>query len=150
MLRTAYPGRVAEPARARIVWHTGRPDHVDRGRPAMVESWNDDTPGLVTLPSGVRVRGRGLRAGLPAGMQPTLGVYLAGRPPPPTSWEQRWIRWPDFWIPTDAAAATRTLREALEAASEGRVEIACGGGVGRTGTALAALCVLEGAARTRP
>jgi protein-tyrosine phosphatase len=37
-----------------------------------------------------------------------------------------------------------TLREAWEAAVDRRVEVACGGGFGRTGTALACLAVLDG------
>ena len=36
------------------------------------------------------------------------------------------------------------LREAFERSARERVEVACGGGVGRTGTALAAIAVLAG------
>jgi protein-tyrosine phosphatase len=36
------------------------------------------------------------------------------------------------------------LRDAWAEAADRRVEIACGGGVGRTGTALACLAVLDG------
>jgi protein-tyrosine phosphatase len=36
------------------------------------------------------------------------------------------------------------LREAHERAASERVEVACGGGIGRTGTALAVLAVLSG------
>ncbi|MBN6055402.1 protein phosphatase, partial [Nonomuraea sp. RK-328] len=54
------------------------------------------------------------------------------------------VRWPDFWLPSDRAAAAETLREAWERAATERVEVACGGGVGRTGTALACLAVLDG------
>jgi protein-tyrosine phosphatase len=55
------------------------------------------------------------------------------------------VRWPDFWVPLDRADATDALREALRRAQAGeRVEVVCRGGVGRTGTALAALGVLEG------
>jgi hypothetical protein len=105
--------------------------------------WSDG-PGVVVLPDGRRVRGRGLRHDVPPGEEPALGVYLLGRPPPPTAWEQRWIRWPDFRLPPDRDAALATLREAHEHAVTERVEVACGGGVGRTGTALAALAVLSG------
>lgn len=110
----------------------------------MTEGWCDGTAGLLRLPSGTRVRGRGLRAGDPPGQRPTLGIYLAGRRPPATAWESRWVRWPDFWLPTDPHEATQVLTEVLVIAPSGRVELACGGGIGRTGTALAALCVLEG------
>ena len=59
----------------------------------------------------------------------------------------RRIRWPDFWIPLDRADALDALREAHRRALAGeRVEVACKGGVGRTGTALAALAVLDGLA----
>lgn len=101
--------------------------------------WLDDT-GLVTLPSGVRVRGR--RSGdavSPADFALVLGDSLA----PP--WPQRKIRWHDFWVPSDHAQALDALHEAIRRAHDGeRVEITCSGGVGRTGTALAALAILEG------
>jgi hypothetical protein len=103
-----------------------------------------DGPGVVVLPDGRRVRGRGLRGTNPPDPQPELGVYLLGSPPPETAWPARWIRWPDFRLPTDRDAALATLREAHERAASERVEVACGGGIGRTGTALAILAVLSG------
>jgi protein-tyrosine phosphatase len=55
------------------------------------------------------------------------------------------VRWPDFWVPTDRADALDALHEAHTRALSGeRVEVACHGGIGRTGTALAALAVLDG------
>ena len=101
-------------------------------------------PGVLELPSGRRVRGRGLRRPPPPGPPPDLGVYLLGRPPPALPWESRWVRWPDFRLPADAGALHAALREAWERSATGRVEIACGGGTGRTGTALACLAVLDG------
>jgi protein-tyrosine phosphatase len=66
-------------------------------------------------------------------------------PGPPPSWPHRRIRWPDFWVPRDTADALDALREAHDRVVAGqRVEVACGGGIGRTGTALAALAVLDG------
>lgn len=106
--------------------------------------WAADTVGLVRLPSGRTLRGRALRGGLPAGQHPTFGVQLSTRAPTPPPWELRWVRWPDFWLPLDPEQALTVLAEALRGADRDRVEIACGGGVGRTGTALAALAVLEG------
>ncbi|MGN9908254.1 protein-tyrosine phosphatase family protein [Phytohabitans sp. LJ34] len=106
--------------------------------------WDASEPGVVELPSGRTVRGRGLRRPMPAGPPPTFGVYLLGRPPPAVGWASRWIRWPDFWLPSDRRQARDTLREAWERAAGERVEIACGGGRGRTGTALACLAVLDG------
>ena len=100
--------------------------------------------GVCELPSGRRVRGRGLRDPLPGGQLPTLGVYLLGRRPPAVDWDSRWIRWPDFWLPSDRAAAVDALRDALDRSAGERVEIACHGGKGRTGTAMAMLAVLDG------
>ncbi len=90
------------------------------------------------------MRGRGLRSTLPEGAAPELGVYLLGSPPPAVPWDSRWIRWPDFHLPADRDAAREVLREAWERAADERVEVACAGGRGRTGTALACLAVLDG------
>ena len=110
----------------------------------MSTTWEPATPGVLRLPSGRLVRGRALRRPVPAHPSPGLGVYLAGRRPPPVPWEHRWVRWPDFRLPADGAAAADALREAWSRAAGERVEIACSGGVGRTGTALACLAVLDG------
>lgn len=105
-----------------------------RGRP-----WLDDT-GLVTLPSGLRVRGRRSNDDVSVA---DFALRLAGGPPP--AWPSRRIRWPDFWIPLDRGDALDALHEAHERAVAGeRVEVTCRGGVGRTGTALAALAILDG------
>jgi len=103
-----------------------------------------DTQGGLLLPSGRLVRGRGLRRPQPPGPAPTWGLYLLGAEPPPVDWPSRWLRWPDFRLPVDRADAVDALREAWERAATERVEIACGGGRGRTGTALACLAVLDG------
>jgi Protein-tyrosine phosphatase len=100
--------------------------------------------GVLRLPSGRLVRGRGLRRPLPAGPVPTFALYLLGHQPPPVTWEARWLRWPEFWLPSDPAATGAALREAWARAAAERVEIACGAGYGRTGTALACLAVLDG------
>jgi hypothetical protein len=105
--------------------------------------WEPGGRGVLRLPSGRLVRGRGLRKPMPPGPLPTFGVYLLGRPPV-VGWPSRWVRWPDFRLPADRADAVAALREALERAATERVEIACGGGRGRTGTALAILAVLDG------
>jgi len=102
-------------------------------------AWLDDI-GLVTLPSGVRVRGR--RQGdtvSPA----DFALLLADGPVP--AWAHRHIHWPDFWIPINRADALDALREAHRRARAGeRVEVTCRGGIGRTGTALVALAILDG------
>jgi len=107
-------------------------------------TWEPTTDRLLRLPSGRLVRGRGLRQPMPAGPEPTFGVYLLGRPPPEVAWERRWLRWPDFRLPSDHEEARRVLREAWERALDERVEFACAGGRGRTGTALACLAVIDG------
>ncbi|MFJ8858099.1 protein phosphatase [Streptomyces sp. NPDC102451] len=96
------------------------------------------------LPSGRLVRGRGLRRPLPQGPEPAFAVHLLGGPPPPVTWESRWLRWPDFRLPADKEAARLILTEAWSRAPGERVEVACAGGRGRTGTALACLAVLDG------
>ncbi|MDA0563114.1 protein phosphatase [Streptomonospora sp. S1-112] len=110
----------------------------------MTVAWDPTTPGVLRLPSGRLVRGRGLRRPLPPGPPPDFAVHLLGRRPPQVDWPTRWVRWPDFGLPADRDDAREALREAWERAAGERVEIACGGGVGRTGTALACLAVLDG------
>lgn len=90
------------------------------------------------------VRGRSLRQPLPPGPGPTFAVYLLSKPPPAVAWQVRWVRWPDFWLPTDQAHARKVLLEAWDSALTERAEIACRGGRGRTGTALACLAVIDG------
>ena len=106
-------------------------------------TWDDDSPGLLRLPSGLRVRGRGLRRPLPEGPLPEFGVYLLGRAPD-IPWPSTWVRWPDFRLPSDPAALRAALADVLRRAATERVELACAGGHGRTGTALACLAVLDG------
>ena len=109
----------------------------------MPGSWDDGATGVLSLPSGRRVRGRRWRD-LPPGPRPDLGLYLLPRPPEPTPWESRWVRWRDFSLPSDPARLREALVELLARAADERVEVACRGGIGRTGTALACLAVLDG------
>ncbi len=103
--------------------------------------WLDDS-GLVTLPTGPRVRGRRSADSVsPADFALVLGDSVV------PSWPYRHIRWRDFWIPSDRVQALDALHEAHRRAHDGeRVEVICRGGVGRTGTALAALVILDGLA----
>lgn len=94
------------------------------------------------LPSGRRVRGRSLRA--PAGPRADLTVVPAGRSPEPLARSSPWVHWPDFRLPSCRAAARAALQEAWERAADERVEVACAGRRGRTGTALACLALLDG------
>jgi len=59
-------------------------------------------------------------------------------------WPSRWVRWPDWWLPADPDDARDALVELWLRAPTQRVEVACSGGQGRTGTALACLAVLDG------
>ncbi len=75
---------------------------------------------------------------------PDFGIYLLGRAPQLPSWESRWVRWRDFGLPADPEVLREALTEAWARSLTERVEVACRGGQGRTGTALACLAVLEG------
>jgi hypothetical protein len=110
----------------------------------VAELWNPEAPGVLTFPSGRLVRGRGLRRPLPAGPRPAFGVYLLAKPPPEFPWESRWVRWPDFGLPSDREELRAAVAEVWERAPTERVELACAGGRGRTGTALACLAILDG------
>jgi hypothetical protein len=135
--------------------HTPQPDAVGIGvcwcttgpYDAVVIPWADG-PGIVEFPCGRRIRGRGLRHPLPDGLEPEFGVYLLARDPGPFEWNHRWVRWPDFRTPTSTDAAIAPHPAATPPSASERVELACGGGVGRTGTALAAIAVLAGVPRS--
>jgi protein-tyrosine phosphatase len=107
-------------------------------------AWEPASRGVLRLPSGRLIRGRGLIHPLADGPLPTFGLYLLGHEPAPVPWEARWVRWRDFGLPSDPAAARDAFREAWERAAAERVEIACAGGRGRTGTALACVAILDG------
>ena len=120
---------------------------VGQGKPASREAelstWLDE-PGVVLLPDGRKVRGA--RAKRPRGRVPApdFAVYLLSRDPQISDWPARWVRWPDFRLPRDPGDALDALREAHARAPTERVEIACGGGIGRTGTAIAILATMSG------
>ncbi|MEN3539490.1 protein-tyrosine phosphatase family protein [Microbispora sp. ZYX-F-249] len=106
--------------------------------------------GAIRLPDGAWVRGRGLRRPAPEGEPPEFGLYL-GAPrlmrkyDQGLLWTHEWIDWPDFLLPRDREQAIGRIRELHEHARAGRrVEVACGGGVGRTGTVIACLAILSG------
>jgi hypothetical protein len=104
-------------------------------------------PGVVELPDGARVRGRSLRAGALPGPDPQWALHLAAKAPAETLWPSRWVRWPDFWLPLDPRDARSAFEDAHRFATDGlRVELGCGGGRGRTGTALACIAQLGGVA----
>jgi hypothetical protein len=151
-LRAARRGDPASAAPRSAVGHrraSRSAPGLNRPRPpdryvGVVSGWDARERGVVLFPSGRRVYGRSLRRPLPEGASPDLGIYLLARPPAPLPWDARWLRWPDFGLPTERLAARDVLFEAWSRALVERVEIACGGGRGRTGTALACLAVLDG------
>jgi hypothetical protein len=113
--------------------------------------------GAITLPDGTLVRGRGRREPLPDGPLPNFGLYL-GRPPSTRpgrrwrripawepDWPADWIDWPDFGTPRDDQRAATMITKAYRLARSGqRVEVACHGGTGRTGTVIACMAILAG------
>lgn len=111
----------------------------------------------IELPDGTLIRGRGRREPLPTGPLPDFALYLAGRwiargrpawPQPsqrPGDWPAEWIDWPDFRTPRDDRCAADGIERAYHLARSGRrVEVACAGGTGRTGTVIASMAVLAG------
>lgn len=110
----------------------------------MAQRWDPGTPGLMLLPSGRAVRGRGLRRADPADLPPDFGLYLLAEEPAASPWPSHWVRWRDFRTPSDPEAAREALVDAWHRSMDERVEVACSGGRGRTGTALACLAVIDG------
>jgi hypothetical protein len=104
----------------------------------------------IQLPDGGWIRGRGLRNPRPAGALPDHGLYLGtrilrGRHDHELSWPHDWVTWPDFLLPIDRADAIRHIRALHDRVVAGaQVEVACNGGIGRTGTVIACLAVLAG------
>ncbi|QFZ22864.1 protein-tyrosine phosphatase family protein [Saccharothrix syringae] len=107
--------------------------------------------GAIELPDGAVVRGRGLRYPAPEGT-PDYGLYLGSermRRAHSFAWPHEWVEWPDFRLPRDSERAVEMIRDLHARASAGeRVEVACGGGIGRTGTVVACLAVLAGVPST--
>lgn len=106
--------------------------------------WDPGAPGVLRLPSGRLVRGRGVTRPVPAGPVPDVGLYLLAHEPPPVAWESRWLRWPDFGLPADRDQVLPLLTEVWRRSASERVEVACLAGRGRTGTALACVAIIDG------
>lgn len=108
--------------------------------------------GAVRLPDGAWVRGRGLRNPTPGGEVPEFGLYLGSRrlqAKHTFEWTHQWIDWPDFSLPRDPRLAVDRIGDLHRRALDGQlVEVACGGGIGRTGTVVAALAVFSGVPAT--
>lgn len=98
---------------------------------------------VVLLPSGRTIRGRALRRSCQLDA-PDFGVYLTGRQPASIDWDHEWIPWRDFWLPSNRSACIESLANALRKSGLQRVEVGCHGGLGRTGTAIGVMAVLDG------
>lgn len=98
----------------------------------------------VQLPGGFVVHASSLNNKRTADdIVPDWGLYAdwSWRP----YWRAEHIDWPDFGIPGHDAIAFEQLLEAVERIQRGqRVEVGCIGGHGRTGTMIAAMCVMLG------
>jgi protein-tyrosine phosphatase len=90
------------------------------------------------------VRGAGLREAERTAGSSDLTVYLLRRRPEVARPADRWVRWHDFANPASTADALAALREAYRRAATERVLVVCGHGVGRTGTALAVVAMMDG------
>lgn len=81
---------------------------------------------------------------------PAFGLYLGSarlrrKYEGGIGWACDWIEWPDFGVPRDREDAIAKIRALYERVRSGEpAEVACGGGVGRTGTVIACLAVLAG------
>jgi protein-tyrosine phosphatase len=100
--------------------------------------------GVLALPSGRLIRGRGLMRPVPDGPDPEFALYVVTSEPYGVRWDFRWVEWADYGLPSDPLALREALVDAWERAERERVEVGCMGGRGRTGTALACIAVLDG------
>lgn len=106
--------------------------------------------GAIQLPDGSWIRGRALSEPVCDQVPPDTGLYLGTtwarhRYGGSIHWDQRWLTWPDFLLPlrpVDAVDTVMSTHRRLHAGQ--RIEVACAGGLGRTGTVLAAFAVLAG------
>ena len=103
---------------------------------------------IVELPNGVVVQATGI--GRPGGdPDPDFGLYLDHRwADAHVRWDHTILDWPDFGVPLGVESTRRAheaIRDAYARAARGeRVEVACIGGIGRTGTVLGCMAVLAG------
>jgi hypothetical protein len=101
------------------------------------------TEDAVVFPDGTRVLASGWLERKPGQPGPDFGLYLDPQWTP--NWPAVLLDWPDFGVPRSTEVADREIRAAFERARAGeRVEVACVGGHGRTGTVLACMAVLAG------
>jgi hypothetical protein len=113
----SYPAQAHSSSSAEFGAHAYRDD--------VAATWDLTDPGVIRLPSGRLVRGRGLRRSLPTGSEPTFAVYLLGKATSRVALEESvGVRWPDLWLPTDRTQARTVLNAAWNRAATDRVEVA--------------------------
>jgi Protein-tyrosine phosphatase len=103
----------------------------------------------VLLPDGTTVLAQGRLDLVPSERprNPDFAVYLDERwlYDPQVTWPFRVIGWKDFGLPADETETFQAIVDLHRRAEAGQlVEVACYGGVGRTGTVLSCLSVLAG------
>jgi hypothetical protein len=104
---------------------------------------------IVNLPDGTLVYAQGRLGLIPSDRiaQPDYAVYLDERwnDDAEVQWPYRLIAWPDFGVPENESELFEVILDIHARASSGEiVEIACYGGLGRTGTVLSCLAVCAG------
>ena len=110
-----------------------------------IRQWDTHESGVITFPSGARIRGRPIHYYKTCRNSPDHILILSCfYPRHPPKAEVHWIKWPDFCLPVNTLKTRHALELTLERATYSRVDIACRGGVGRTGTALACIAILDG------
>jgi protein-tyrosine phosphatase len=105
----------------------------------------------VALPDGTVILAQGRLDIVPAERprNPDFALYLDRRweGDPQVTWPHRIIAWADFGLPVDEPEVFEAVADLYAQARAGElVEVACYGGVGRTGTVLGCLTVLAGVA----
>lgn len=114
-----------------------------------MSTWNM-SEGVVELPSGRRIRGRSWSdpvceiADVSAILTTADPDVFAGRDAQGIAENVVYISWPDGRIPRRPQQAIEQLKDLLKSADDKRIEVTSGSGMGRTGTALAIMAVLEG------
>ncbi len=100
----------------------------------------------IVLPDGARLIGRGRVEPLPEEhVDRALALGRLRRGEQVGSWPTTWVAWRDFGLPADRDETARLVVEHGDLARSGEVlEVCCRGGVGRTGTVLAALVTRTG------
>jgi Swiss Army Knife protein, DSP-PTPase phosphatase domain len=98
---------------------------------------------VVEFPDGTRVLASGWFERGASAARPDFGLYLDPIWTP--AWPAEHLAWPDFGVPLEQARADAQILSAWnQARADRRVEVACVGGHGRTGTVLACMAVLAG------